>query len=313
MKDLILRLRALFLRHRVEHDLDDELEFHIAMQVRKNLASGMSEAEARRLARIEFGASDALVKDRCRDERRINFFETLFQDIRYALRGFRRTPLFAITVIATIALGLGINTAVFTIFNAYVLRPMSVRDPYSLYSFHWLNQQRFFAAATLADLETLRRQPGPFTDTFATHDLQLRVDGRMTYGELVTGDFFRKLGAGPVLGRVLVPEDSSAPGREPVMVLSFNCWKTRYAGDPDILGRKIYVHGYPLEVVGVVRDGFTGINDMPFDFWAPISMLPQLDPETANWVNIFGWLKHDVSPSQGEAMLAALGRQITAD
>src|SRR5690349_2875309 len=116
MSDLLLRLRALFLRNRIEHELDDELGFHVAMQVRKHIAAGHTEAEAHRLAHREFGG-DTRIKEQCRDERRINFFETLFQDLRYALRGFRRTPIFAVTVVATIALGLGINTAVFTIFN----------------------------------------------------------------------------------------------------------------------------------------------------------------------------------------------------
>src|SRR5579864_4344261 len=207
MKDLILRLRALFLRHRVEHDLDDELEFHIAMQVRKNLASGMSEAEARRLARIEFGASDALVKDRCRDERRINFFETLFQDARYALRGFRRTPLFALTVVATIALGLGINTAVFTIFNAYVLRPLAVRDPYSLYELSWHIRGRGFSL-TPAQYEEVRKDNPAFSETFASRSLQLRVNSHTAYGELVSGNYFQLLGVGSAFGRTLLPDDS---------------------------------------------------------------------------------------------------------
>jgi hypothetical protein len=108
-----------------EQDLDEEIGFHVEMQTRKNLALGMSAAGARRQARIQFGVGDA-VKEECRDVRGVGFIETLLQDIRYALRGFRRTPLFALTVVGTIALGLGWNTAVFTIFNAYVLRPLPV-------------------------------------------------------------------------------------------------------------------------------------------------------------------------------------------
>ena len=125
LDDLWLRARALFRRKQVESELEDELAFHIEMQYRKNLAAGMSSEEARRDAVRRFG-TDAAVKEACRDERRISVIETLFRDIRYALRGFRRAPLFALTVIATISLGLGINTAVFTIFNAYVLRPIAV-------------------------------------------------------------------------------------------------------------------------------------------------------------------------------------------
>src|SRR5882762_11624861 len=137
--DLRLRLRALAFRNRTEHELDEELDFHIEMQTRKNLEAGMSESDARREAFIRFGRA-GLVKEECRDARRVNLMETAWQDIRYAIRGFRRSPTFVLTVVATIALGLGLNTALFTIFNAYVLRPVDVRNPYSLYEFLRLNR-----------------------------------------------------------------------------------------------------------------------------------------------------------------------------
>src|SRR5258705_8663885 len=137
--DLKLRLRALLCRHRAESDLDDELKFHLAMQTRKNREAGMTTDQAGRDAAIQFGGL-AQVKEECRDTRGLRFIETLTQDVRYALRGFRRTPGFALTVVATIALGLGLNTTLFTIFNAYVLRPVAVRDPYSLYAFYWTNK-----------------------------------------------------------------------------------------------------------------------------------------------------------------------------
>src|SRR5260370_487884 len=138
-KDVQLRLRALIFRRSVERDLNEELEFHLEMQTRKNLAAGMSEAEAKRRAHIEFGGS-AQVKEECRDARRVRFIETFWQDIRYAIRGFRRSPTFVLTVVATIALGLGLNTALFTIFNASYFKPLSVHDPYSLYEFWWVDR-----------------------------------------------------------------------------------------------------------------------------------------------------------------------------
>src|SRR5438445_7305167 len=134
--DLLLRLRALLVWRRVEHELDEELRFHIDMQTRKNVEAGMDAREAARRARVQFGGVEQ-AKENCRDARGIGWIETLLQDVRYALRGFRRTPGFALTVVATIALGLGLNTTLFTIFNAYVLRPVAVRDPYRLYLFYW--------------------------------------------------------------------------------------------------------------------------------------------------------------------------------
>src|SRR3981189_3276114 len=119
--DLRMRIRALFFRGREERELEEELGFHLEMQVLKNRQAGMSEAESRRQAVLRFGRP-AAVKEECRDERGIGLIETLGQDNRYALRGFQRAPAFAVTVMATISLGLGVNTAAFTIFNAYILR-----------------------------------------------------------------------------------------------------------------------------------------------------------------------------------------------
>src|SRR5437660_1468833 len=134
--DIRMRLRAVIFPARAERDLEDELAAHIEMQVRRNYQSGMTETEARRQAFLQFGRTCA-IKEACRDERRIGFIETVRQDIHYAMRGIRRAPAVALLVIATIALGLGVNTAAFTIFNAYVLRPLAVSDPYSLYEVHW--------------------------------------------------------------------------------------------------------------------------------------------------------------------------------
>src|SRR5437588_2641475 len=137
--DLLLRLRALTFRRRVERDLEDELDFHIEMQTRKNVAAGMPGSEAARRARVQFGGPTQH-KEECRDARRIGLVETVWQDVRYAMRGFRRSPTFVLTVVATIALGLGLNTALFTIFNATYFRPIGVRDPHSFNEFVWTDR-----------------------------------------------------------------------------------------------------------------------------------------------------------------------------
>jgi predicted permease len=310
MYDLWLRIRALLLRDRVERELDEELASHIEMQTQKNLAAGMSESDARRYARVEFGA-EALVKEECRDQRRVNFVETLFQDVRYALRGFRRTPLFALTVIATIALGLGINTAVFTIFNAYVLRPLAVRDPHSLYELSWHNRGRGFSLRA-TQYEQIRKDNPAFSETFASRNLQLRVNGHITYGELVSGNYFQMLGVGSAFGRTLLPDDSAAPGREPVMVLSYGAWQNMFASDPEIVGKRVIVRGYPLEVIGVARQGFNGMNEIAEDFWAPLSMIAELDPDRDVRLRVFGRLKPELSVNQAAAALSAQAEWMTA-
>jgi predicted permease len=310
MSDLLLRLKALFLRNRVERDLDDEVEFHVEMQTRKNVAAGMPQSEARRLARIEFGG-ETRIKEQCRDERRISFFETLFQDTRYALRGFRKTPLFALTVIATIALGLGINTAVFTIFNAYVLRPIAVVDPHSLYQLIGRSNAGGLEF-TMRQYDQFHAQHNAFSEMFAIHSLQLRVNGRNSYCQLVSGNYFSTLGVLASLGRTLLPSDTLSSGREPVVVLSHGAWQTMFAGDPEVVGKKVYLRGYPFEIVGVTPDGFGGMAEMPQDFWAPISMLATVDPSD-HGVGFIGRLNHELSVQQAEAILTVTGNRLTTD
>ena len=193
-RDLWLRIRALLLRGRVEREMHEELDFHVEMQTRKHRAAGLGTDEARRLARAQFG-STALVEDRVRDARGIHFFETLFQDLRYAIRSFRRAPTFALTVVATIALGLGLNAGVFTIFNAYVLTPFAVRDPYSLYEFTWDTRGGQFHRFTWPEFEQLRRDTEVFSEVYAErHQLVTRIDGHTAVHASRHGQLFPHAG-----------------------------------------------------------------------------------------------------------------------
>src|SRR5258708_38764740 len=165
--DLWLRLCALILRNRVESELDDELESHIEMQARKNLAAGMSEAEALRRARVQFGGAEQ-VKEECRDARGIRLIETIGQDILYAIRGFRRSPTFVVTVVATLALGLGLNTTLFTIFNAYFFRTLSVHDPHSLFEFLWTDRAGERHSFSWPEYREFLKENQAFSDALAS-------------------------------------------------------------------------------------------------------------------------------------------------
>ena len=317
--DLLLRLRALIFCRRVENELDEELQFHIAMQTRKNLATGMSPDEARRRACVQFGGVEQ-AKENCRDARGVRWMETLVQDARYAIRGSRRTPGFAITVVATVALGLGLNTTVFTIFNAYVLRPLSIRDPYSLFLFTWMNRNGDGHLFTWQEFQDFRKQNPAFSEVVGLDRLLIRVEGHTMFGNLVTGNYFGMLGVNAALGRTLVPEDTVAPGGPPVVVLSFTAWKDKFGGDPYIVGRKVVIHGYPLEVVGVAREGFNGLSEVSLDFWAPLTMATQLEEgpnlfglEHPERIRIMGTLRHGWNLAQAKAALTTWARQRTAD
>src|SRR5687768_1392368 len=300
-RSLWLRIRAIVLRQAVDRDLDDELAFHLEMETRKNLAAGLTPAEAARRARMRFGPK-ALVEEECRDARGISFLETLVQDVRYALRGFRRSPVFALTVIGTIALGLGLNAAAFTVFNAYVLTPLPVRDAHSLYAFTWKTAAGRFHSFSLAEYEQFRRDTQTFSETSAVRkQMIVRIDGHVVFGNLVTDEYFQMLGVDAALGRTLRKEDF-ANGGSAVVVISHAFWQRQFAGDRQIVGKTVIIRGYPCEVAGVLRDGFTGLDLLPHDFWAPVALAARFD-DGASRLEIVGRLKPDVSVRAAEAAL----------
>ena len=319
LTDLLLRIRALFFRARVEQELEDEVEFHLAMSRRQHLAAGNSEEEAARLARLDFGRVGVIKEDR-RGAQGIDAFESALQDIRFALRSFGRNPGFVFTVSGTIALGLGLNLALFTLFNAYVLRPLSIRDPYSLYSFTWSERTGSEHAFSWDEYQQLVKDKPAFSEVVAVQGLYTRVEGHAILGELVTGNYFQMLGIGTTLGRPLVPEDSDAPGREPFVVLSYQAWQSKFGGRPDIVGSRILIRGSPMEVVGVAPRDFQGLTESPRDFWAPLSMAHQLQdgpdlfgaghPES---LEIVGRLHAGQSVSGAEAVLLAWSQRMTAN
>lgn len=315
--DLLLRLRALFFGARVEQELSDEVEFHLAMSRREHRAAGHTDDEAGRLARRDFGQVGAIKED-CRGVRGIDAFETAMQDIRYALRGFGRNPGFLFTVSGTIALGLGLNLALFTLFNAYVLRPLTIRDPYSLYSFTWANRAGHEHVFSWDEYQQLLQQPA-FSEMAAVQGLYTRVDGHPFQGELVTGNYFEMLGVSTMLGRPLLPSDCNAPGREPFLVLSYEAWQNRFGGRSDIVGTKIMVRGWPMEVVGVTPREFHGLSESPKDFWAPLSMSHQLQngPDLlrsgdSEGLQIVGRLNAGQNVSKAESVLLAWSQRMTA-
>ncbi len=318
LKDLCLRIRALFLRARVEQELEDEVEFHLAMSRQCYLAAGHTEDEASRLARLDFGRVGSIKED-CRGARGTDSIETVLQDVRYALRSFARNPGFVFTVSGTIALGLGLNLALFTMFNAYVLRPLSVNDPYSLYSFTWSDRTGREHGFSWDQYQHLAKEKPAFSDVAAVQGLYTRVDGHPFQGELVTGNYFQMLGVSTTLGRPLLPEDSEAPGREPLMVLSYEAWQSKFGGRPDIIGTKILIRGFPMEVIGVASAEFHGLTETPRDFWAPLSMshLLQDGPDLFGAghpedLGIVGRLRPGENALGAEAVLLAWSQRVTA-
>ncbi|HLY17317.1 MAG TPA: ABC transporter permease, partial [Bryobacteraceae bacterium] len=316
--DLLLRIRGLVYQARVEEELGDELEFHLAMARRKYRAAGHPEQEAARLALLNFGRIAAAQED-CRDVRGTQTVETALRDVRYALRGFRQSPGFVLTVAGTIALGLGLNTSLFTLFNAYVLRPLAVRDPYSLYTFTWTNHAGEGHAFTWGEYRDLANNNPAFSEAAAAEGIFTRLDGRPLQGLLVSGNYFQMLGVGTAVGRPLLPDDAAAPGRDPFIVISYQLWQSMFAGRTDIVGIKILIRGCPMQVIGVAPQGFQGLTEAPQDFWAPVTMAGRLQDgpdlfgaESPERLSIVGRIRRGQSLRGAKASLATWSRRVTA-
>ena len=309
LRDLGLRIRALFAPRRVERELDEELAFHIERETQQHVRQGVSPAEARVRARARFG-SVALAADACRDARGTAFIDGCVRDVVYAFRTFRRAPLAALTIVMTVALGLGLVTVVFTFLNVFIFRVDEVRNPGELFA---VERPRSSSGEpvrfTRPQYEALRRETSVFSDAFAMlPDIDSRIDGRMMAGTLVTGNFFQVLGVGAALGRPLTPADDERFAGRPVVVLSHRGWSRHFANDPGVVGRSLLVNGFSYHIVGVMPEGFRGLSVGAPDYWAPLALLGQVRPihagrEDAVGIDIVGRLKPGLSR---QAALAGL-------
>ena len=193
-------------------------------------------------------------------------------DIRYALRGIRRSPLFAASVAATIGLGLGVLCSAFTILNAYVLAPIDLPNAQALYKLSWDSADARNRDFRLADFEAARESDSSVFDLTAGLGTAVMQDGVQLPGLLVTGNYFQVLGARPVMGRALLPSDAVAPGGNAVAVLSEYAWRSRFGADPAIVGKRVPLGRQSFEVVGVIRRGMVLPGQQSIGFWAPLTM-----------------------------------------
>jgi predicted permease len=200
------------------------------------------------------------------------FLESLVVDIRYALRGIRRSPLFAVSVAATIGLGLGVLCSGVTIISGYMLRPVDLPEARSLYALSWDTATVTRHGFRLADFEALSDAVPLFSGLVATADAVITEDGVQRVGKLVTGNYFQVLRARVQLGRTLTPADAPAPGGSAVVVLADGIWRVRYGADPQIIGKEITLGRSRFVVVGVAPPGFGLPGDDGAAFWAPLTM-----------------------------------------
>src|SRR5262249_9948588 len=238
------RLNGLLRKNRIEQEMDDEMRFHLLMRTRQNIERGMRPDEAEREARRRFG-NMGRIKDLARDIKGGGFMETLLQDLRYGARMLVKQPGFTLVAVLTLALGIGANTAIFSLLDALLLKPLAVRRPEQLVLVDGLS----FAYPDPVFPE-LSEKNSSFAGMFSFHSTEMTVsDGNQAervIGELVSGNFFNVLGVGAHLGRVFSDADDQTPGGHFVTVISYNYWRRRFGADPQIVGRKISVNNYPF-------------------------------------------------------------------
>jgi predicted permease len=313
---LLSRIAALFRRRRLDRDLDGEIAFHLAMQEREFRDRGMGAAAARSAALREFGGVSQ-TRETYRDRRGLPWLETAGRDLRYALRGLARNRGFAAAAVLSLALGIGANTAVFSLFHTLLLRRLPVANPqelvllyrtgawgrgYASYPFYLdVDKRSDLFEGVLARSGT---NPVPFQAGAADRPESVAR-------ERVSGNYFQVLGIQPALGRVFTDDDNRTPNAHPLAILSYDFWQRRFGGDPAVLGRTVTVAGKPRTIVGVAGRGFAGIEiDCRTELWEPAMMMgPNIKLPGAFWSWIVARRRPEVPVARMQAAIDVLFQQ----
>jgi predicted permease len=325
LRTLSAKFRRLFakqeMREQQDLEIDDEIRAHLQQLTERFMAQGMSPQDAAAAARRQFGNLGVHHEDR-HETRTINWLETLWRDIRYGARQLRHNPLFTIVAIATLAIGIGANTAVFTLLDQLVLRLLPVRDPARLVML-WPDGQNFGnnngnQVVSYPLCQDLRKSSAleSVMCEYNTNEA-VTIDGatESLTVELVSGNYFETLGVKPAVGRVFSSAaDDQVWSGSPSVVLSHRFWQQRFGGDPKIVGKKILINNYPMEIVGVSAAGFAGIDPAQSPHLRiPLLMLPVLpvDGESltdrrTQWLHAFARL----APGYTTKSAAAASQQV---
>ena len=322
---LLLQLQTLFRRERAAQQLDDELQFHLEQQIAENIAAGMNEEEARYEAMRIFGNATTL-KEETRDTWGWIILEQIAQDFRYAFRSLRKSPLFTIVAVLTLALGIGANTAIFSLMDQVLLQLLPVKHPEQLvlvaergirFGNSWGDNDISYPM-----YRDFRDGNQVFTGMFCRYPTSVSFGyGDRTEevaAELVSGSYFSVLGVTSAAGRTITPDDDRVPGGHPLAMLSYSFWQNRFSSDPSIVGKQILVNGYSFTVIGVSQPGFDGVElGYKSAVFIPMMMQLQMTPlsdrleaRSLSWVTAFGRLKPGVDIAQAKASLQPLMHNI---
>jgi putative ABC transport system permease protein len=308
LHDLLFRLRTLMRRSAAENELDDELRFHLERETDKYVRSGMSEAEAVRRAGLEFGGLDQ-VKDNCREARGVSFVETLMQDLHYSARTLLHSPAFTACAVLTLALGIGANTAIFSVVNRVLLNPL----PYP-------NPQELLAARpndSLPNLKDTQRQTHSFANSGGVNISPMDLTGNgepvRVHAAWVDAGLLATLGVQPVLGRSISAEEDVKGGPRNV-VLSYPFWRDFLGGDPHVLGREIRLSANSYRVIGVMPKDFTLPRELADVFVSLWVAYPDAAAERdVHFMHTYWRLKPGVSLAQAKAEIGEADHRLAEE
>jgi predicted permease len=319
LRVFIHRLRGMFWQRRREQELEDEIRSHLEMQIEENVRQGMSAEEARQAARRKFGGV-AWVKEAYRDRSGLPLIESTLQDMRYAARTLTKNPGFSLIAIITLALGIGANTAIFSVANAVLLRPLNYKDSDQLVLLnHHYKKVNLVSGMSPIGYTHYRDNSKSFESIAALTWWSVNLTGvgdpeRLT-GSAVTHTFFQTLGVEAALGRVFTPEEDQ-PGRNGVVVLSDSLWQRRFAADRQIVGKTITLNGTPYTVVGVMPPGFQFARELgqTIDIYSPLAITPQMLARGWHWEPLasIARLKQNVTPRQAQAEMDTIVASLPA-
>ncbi len=289
-------IRSLFQKNRVESEMDEEISEYMEASLAEKAKAGMSPLDARRAALVDLGGSRNSVKHQMWSSRWESCLESCAHDLRIGIRSLLKSPGFTAVALLSLALGIGGNTAMFTLIHQVLLRDLPVRDPQQLVAFGDSVYGGVAGGIELGDFggyfpwdfaKQLEANPGPFQAIASYGSFSNKVSVRLTTGAsasaailapatLVSGDYFSVLGAQALIGRTILPSDDSVPGSGAVAVVSYRFWQQSLSADPAIVGKTIAINGTPFEVVGVMPAAFHGfkLELETSDLWAPMSMQP---------------------------------------
>ena len=323
-----MRLKAVFKRKQLDRDLEDELAFHLAMREAKNRERGVAGEEARYAARRQFG-SVMRIKEACREAWSFVSLETTWRDLRYGARTLAKNPGFTGVAILATALGIGVNTGIFSVLNGVALKLLPVPRAEQIVSVDQIFHGKFgrnvhgeSGLFSYSEYKNYRANNHVFSGLLAyapfLGDIPLGGERpQQLTGAETSCNFFDVLGERPALGRLFVEEDCRAPGVSPVVVLSEEEWRSRFGADPQIVGKSISLNRTKFAVIGVAAQGFRGLDPWPSEFWVPATMQKALEPDSdllpadnTGWLALLGRIQPGVSLDEVRADLGVIAGRI---